>query len=213
MDKKDCVTAAVIVAHPDDETLWAGGTILLHPDWQWTVIALCRASDPDRAPKFRRALQQFGARGNIGDLDDGPEQVPLAELDIRQAILSLLSETSFDLILTHSPYGEYTRHLRHEETNRAVSTLWGKGAISAPEIWMFAYEDGSKQHLPRPIKTAHRLNTIPESIWQQKYRIITELYGFAAESFEARITPREEAFWCFRSVNECQKWKERGKAQ
>jgi len=24
-------TVAIIVAHPDDETLWAGGTILSHP--------------------------------------------------------------------------------------------------------------------------------------------------------------------------------------
>ena len=132
MGKKDCVTAEVIVAHPDDETLRAGGTILLHPDWQWTVIALCRASDPDRAPKFRRALQQLGARGNIGHLDDGPEQVPFPELDIRQAILSLLLETSFDLMLTHSPYGEYTRHLRHEETSRAVLLCGEKGLFPPP---------------------------------------------------------------------------------
>ena len=213
MSKKDIVTAAVIVAHPDDEALWAGGTILLHPDWQWTVIALCRASDLDRAPKFRRVLQKLGARGNIGDLDDGQEQLPLAELDVQQAILSLLPKTSFDLILTHSPYGEYTRHLRHEETSRVVAALWEEGEISATELWMFAYEDGEKRYLPRPIETAHRLNKIPESIWQQKYQIITELYGFAAESFEARTTPREEAFWCFRSADEFQKWKERGKDQ
>ena len=25
----------MIVAHPDDETLWAGGTILKHPEWHW----------------------------------------------------------------------------------------------------------------------------------------------------------------------------------
>jgi len=24
--------ASVIVAHPDDETLWAGGTIMMHPE-------------------------------------------------------------------------------------------------------------------------------------------------------------------------------------
>ena len=149
---------------------------------------------------------------NYRDLDDGPEQMPLVEADIRRTILSLVTETSFDLILTHSPYGEYTRNLRHEETGRAVSALWGKGGISAPQLWMFAYEDGKKQYLPRPIKTAHRLDKILESIWRQKYRIITELYGFAAGSFEAKTTPREEAFWCFRSASEFQKWKEKGKS-
>jgi hypothetical protein len=35
--------AAIIVAHPDDETIWSGGLILKKPEWQWTVLSLCRA--------------------------------------------------------------------------------------------------------------------------------------------------------------------------
>ena len=34
-------------------------------------------------------------------------------------------------------------------------------------------------------------------IWQKKYSIITEVYGFGADSFEARTTPHQEAFWIF----------------
>jgi len=200
------VKAAVIVAHPDDVTLWAGGTILMHADWQWTVVSLCRASDPDRAPKFRRALRELGAKGEIGDLDDGPRQEPLTQSDIRQSILSLLPETKFSLIMTHSPWGEYTRHLRHEETSRAVASLWENGDLSADELQMFAYEDGGKSYLPRPIKSAHRSVNLPDNIWQQKYRIVTRLYGFEPESYEAKIVQREEAFWCFRSVAEFEKW-------
>jgi LmbE family N-acetylglucosaminyl deacetylase len=45
-------TVAVIVAHPDDETLWAGGTILSHPTWNCFIISLCSGSDPDRNPGF-----------------------------------------------------------------------------------------------------------------------------------------------------------------
>jgi LmbE family N-acetylglucosaminyl deacetylase len=30
---------AIIVAHPDDETLWAGGTILNHPSWKCFIIS------------------------------------------------------------------------------------------------------------------------------------------------------------------------------
>ena len=32
--------AAAIVAHPDDEILWAGGTILTRSDLQWDVVTL-----------------------------------------------------------------------------------------------------------------------------------------------------------------------------
>ena len=70
-------TAAVIVAHPDDETLWAGGTILTHPGINWVILTLCRKSDPDRAPRFFKAIEQFGAKGLMADLDDGPDQKPL----------------------------------------------------------------------------------------------------------------------------------------
>src|ERR1017187_11037633 len=67
----------VVLAHLDDETLWCGGYILTHPEFLWRVVTLCRALDPDRAPKFRQALQQLGAKGEMADLDDGPDQAPL----------------------------------------------------------------------------------------------------------------------------------------
>jgi len=31
---------AVIVAHPDDETLWAGGLLIDHPEWDVFVACL-----------------------------------------------------------------------------------------------------------------------------------------------------------------------------
>ena len=67
-------TVAIIVAHPDDEILWAGGTILTHPDCELFVVSLCRGNDNDRAPKFFKALKVLKAKGRIGVLDDGPEQ-------------------------------------------------------------------------------------------------------------------------------------------
>jgi LmbE family N-acetylglucosaminyl deacetylase len=202
----DNLNAAVIVAHPDDETLWAGGTILMHQHWRWNIIALCRASDIDRAPRFRRALQELGASGNIGDLDDSREQTPLPEQEVRQTIIKLLTATDYDLVVTHSPFGEYTRHRRHEETGRAVASLWKDEKIRAKEVWMFAYEDGGKKYFPRAIGSAHLSLRLPDAVWQQKYRIITALYGFEADSYEAQTTPVEEAFWRFNSVKEFQNW-------
>ena len=199
---------AVIVAHPDDETIWAGGTLLLHPNWQLTIMSLCRGDDPDRAPKFYRACDEFKAAAYIGRLDDGPEQMPLGDAEVQQKILSLLPlpEKHYDMILTHSPYGEYTRHLRHEEISRAVVSLWSDKQLSAGEIRMFAYEDGGKRYLPKPITKAHHFIYLAEDIWRKKYRIITELYGFTPDSFEAKSAGRKEAFWCFKSTAEFNKW-------
>ncbi|NHJ15213.1 MAG: PIG-L family deacetylase [Candidatus Thorarchaeota archaeon] len=209
MEKRKHVTAAVIVAHPDDETIWAGGTVLNHSDWHWTIVSLCRGSDTDRAPRFVRAVQQLGGVSKIGDLDDGPEQLPLSEVDVQQVVLSLLPEMHFDLILTHSPHGEYTRHRRHEETGTAVASLWEREVIKAKEVWMFAYEDsgkGGKDDLPKAIKTAHLISYLPEDIWRRKYIIVTDTYGFAPGTYEAYIAMREEAFWCFQSPAEFREW-------
>ena len=201
-------TVAVVVAHPDDETLWAGGTILNRPSWHCFIVTLCRASDSDRAPRFFQALARLGADGKMGDLDDGPEQTPLVENELQGTILQLLPQEHFDLVITHSPMGEYTRHRRHEEISRAVITLWQEGKISTDELWLFAYEDGGKQYLPRPIATATLYFTLPEEIWQKKYRMITETYGFEKTGFEAETTPRAEAFWRFTNSKDVQHWLE-----
>ena len=115
---------AVIVAHPDDETLWAGGLLLSHPEWSPFVVTLCRGEDPDRAPKFFKALERLGAKGIMGKLDDGPDQFPLSSEHVEDTILSLLPKLEFDILLTHAPQGEYTWHRRHGEVSRAVQELW-----------------------------------------------------------------------------------------
>ncbi|HUS47952.1 MAG TPA: PIG-L family deacetylase [Phycisphaerae bacterium] len=180
--------------------------MLMHPTWTWTVAAMCRASDPDRAPKFFKAMDCLGAKGSIGDLDDGPEQVPLPCEAVTRAAVSVLPAARYDVVFTHSPFGEYTRHRRHEETARAVLALWRTGRLRAGELRLFAYEDGRGGHRPRAIRDAHQIVALPEEIWRKKHSIIVDIYGFQSGSFEADTTPREEAFWCFDSPAAAGAW-------
>jgi len=189
------VNCAVIVAHPDDETLWAGGTLLMHPDSDWTVVALTHKNDADRADRFRKALEHYGAAGAMGDLDDGPEQKPLRTVDVEDAIVDLLPSSHYDLILTHGLWGEYTRDKRHEEVAKAVMALRDSQRISTGEIWMFAYEDDGGKHLPRAVESADAYIHLPKDIWEHKHQIVTDVYGYAPDSFEATAAPRDEAFW------------------
>jgi LmbE family N-acetylglucosaminyl deacetylase len=200
----------VVVAHPDDETLWAGGLILSHPQVHWTVLSLTRESDPDRGPKFYRVLKELNATGRLADLDDGPEQEPLAEATVEQTILELLPDQRFDLVLTHGPRGEYTRHRRHEEVSRAVRLLWSNGDLPAGELWLLAYTDQGGRELPSAELSAHLHFDFPGEVWDTKYRLITETYGFSTNSWEARVTPRVEGFWRFSSPANLAKWLEGG---
>jgi LmbE family N-acetylglucosaminyl deacetylase len=199
-------TVAVIVAHPDDETLWAGGTILSHPAWKWFIVCLCRGNDKDRSPRFYNTLKILKSEGIMGDLDDGPEQKPLEENEVGQAILNLLPPKHFSLIISHNPTGEYTRHLRHEEVGKAVIKLWNAGKISADELWAFAYTDHNKKHYPVAEENATRIRLLTKRIWQRKYHIITETYGFQKDGFEAETTPKTEAFWQFTDPSVAKKW-------
>lgn len=205
MNKKKSKIVAVIVAHPDDETLWAGGTILSHPLYKWFIVCLCRKSDTDRASRFNNALKVLKSEGIMGDLDDGPEQKPLDEKEVEHTILQFLPSMHFDLVISHNPSGEYTRHIRHEEVGKAVIKLWHAGKISANELWTFAYEDGDKEYYPRPIETATIYRVLTKRIWLKKYSMITETYGFGKNSFEAETTPRAESFWQFTNTNDAKK--------
>jgi LmbE family N-acetylglucosaminyl deacetylase len=191
-------SVAIIVAHPDDETLWAGGTILSHPEWNCFVVCLSRSSDNDRAPRFYNAMKELRAEGVMGDIDDGPEQHLLNENEIENEILKLLPKSHYYLIITHNEAGEYTRHRRHEEVNRAVVKLWRTGKISASELWTFAYEDGNAKYFPKAVENATFYQKLPEEIWQCKRNIITGTYGFTENSWETETTPLAEAFWQFK---------------
>jgi hypothetical protein len=146
----------------------------------------------------------------MGDLDDGPEQKALDEKEVENYILKLLPEEHFDLIISHNPSGEYTRHLRHEETGKAVINLWHAGQIFTNELWTFAYEDGNKQYYPRPVKNTPIYNKLTQRIWLRKYRLITETYGFEKNSWESNSVTKSESFWKFTDANDAENWLNNG---
>lgn len=201
-------SVAVIVAHPDDETLWAGGTMIKLPSWNWFIVCLCRKSDAERSEKFYKVLKLLDAKGVMGDLDDGPDQIPLEETDVENTILKLLPAIHFDIIISHNPTGEYTKHLRHEEISRAVIKLWNKEKISADELLLFAYEDGNKKYFPKPVAAANIQQLLNKKTWLKKYNLIKDTYGFKKDSWEAQTCPKGEAFWRFTNPEDAMLWLE-----
>ncbi len=185
----------VIVAHPDDEVLWCGGFLLMHPEYKWHVVVMCRKSDPDREPRFHRSLERLGATGVIGDLDDAQDQEPLPDDLLDRSIRELLEyPQTVDLLLTHGVEGEYTRHRRHEECHRSVMRLRKSRFVTANELRCFAYHDSFGTECPGPRSDAGRRIVLSPDIRKEKRSLLTKTYGFAPTSWEARCAPMVEAF-------------------
>ena len=175
-----------------------GGLILRHPDWEWRIVALSRADDPDRAPRFRHAGDVYGAQVAMSDLDDSPTLAQLSSslIEIKERVRGAISDFGFrisDLLFTHGARGEYTRHLRHEQVHRAVREMWEEGELGG-DILFFAYTDDGRTHPPEPAPDARILVNLMPDEYARKQEIIRGIYGFGDGSFEATAAGPVEAF-------------------
>lgn len=120
--------AAMIVAHPDDESLWGAGIVIRYPK-DWTIFC-CTVPfhDPVRAEKFKDACRVLGAVPIASNLSErgGPIEIP--KLD------------EYDLVVTHNSIGEYG-HVQHMELHNAIKSRWpdkticfGYGSQAAPQL-------------------------------------------------------------------------------
>ncbi len=104
---------ALVVAHPDDESLFFGGLLAAEPG-NWTIIccSIPRA-DPIRAWKFFDACEVLRARPRLLPFIESWPEKGLGNID-------LLELSGFDQIVTHNAVGEYG-HVQHVTLNRVLA--------------------------------------------------------------------------------------------
>lgn len=101
---------ALVVAHPDDESLWFGGLLASEPgDWTIVCCSIPRA-DPERAWKFFNACEVLGAKARLLPYTEAGPKEPLPHL-------GLIDLSGFDQVVTHNSVGEYG-HFQHTHLNR-----------------------------------------------------------------------------------------------
>ncbi|MFR4599333.1 MAG: Ig-like domain-containing protein [Coprobacillus cateniformis] len=111
----------MIVAHPDDETLWGGGHLLRD---KYFILCLTNSFNEVRKDEFYKAIEYIGAKGIIlsyPDLNNGTKSNWEHNKEgVRKDVDMVLGFKEWETIATHSPIGE-TGHRHHKFTSKIVT--------------------------------------------------------------------------------------------
>lgn len=185
--------ALVIVAHPDDETIWMGGTIRKQADVRWTIFSLCRSNDIDREPKFRRVCALYNAECIITNLDDeGNLELNEAKEEAKRLILENVNANDYDYIFTHGSNGEYGHYI-HIAIHEAVSELIKTGKLKPDAVFYFNYFKKNKHSLQVPNSENFYVDLTASELLDKK-RVVAEIHGYAIDGIDVGYCTNPEVF-------------------
>lgn len=157
------VNNLMIVAHPDDETLFGGAHLISD---RYLVVCLTnarsyRAADFNAAMDISEDERIMLSYPDTQELPDGKLQYDpdynwdYDQLAIQNDINLLLNYKQWDTVVTHNPAGEYG-HYHHKKVNKYTTDLYKKSPTCAKRFMYFAkyYEkeqltDAVKSTLPQ----------------------------------------------------------------
>jgi LmbE family N-acetylglucosaminyl deacetylase len=178
----------LIVAHADDELIWAGEKLIKEKE-QWDILCVVTPDyqSPFRIPIFLNKVSEYlSANTEMLPFEDTGFHLPING-DLFTPITKKLNSKEWTQILTHGPKGEYG-HAHHiqvhnlvirvaQETNN-IDKLWVFDPIKHDKIEslteekrkMFAatYDDETDLPEGHPIKWIHGWNTTQG--WEENIR-------------------------------------------
>lgn len=188
----------MIVAHPDDETLWGGGHLI---QGNYLVVCLTNGDDPVRKRDFMNVLEVSKDKGLIlsyPDLIDKKKGVGIEnrstweyeQLAIRKDIDTLLKYKKWNIVVTHNPDGEYG-HQHHRYTSRHVTDIY-EMQPSCAKNFMYFGKYYAKDKMTQNVKA--ELPALSEDVYKQKKKMMDQYQSKLATLYEVyyHMTPYED---------------------
>lgn len=171
----------MVVAHPDDETLFFGGLIMSKPDENWRIIVATDGNadgrGADRKQELQQACRHLGT-DNVVQLSFPDVYENRLDVERLQAELQKHSE-NVTQVYTHGPIGEYG-HPHHQDVSFAVHNLF---ATKVP-VFSPAYNHFPEQRV-----------LLSKAQFDKKFQIISEVYkGESARFMHLLPVTWEEGF-------------------
>lgn len=109
----------MVVAHPDDESIFGGANLLRETGWK--VICLTNGNNATRSNEFYRAMNMIGVSCEIWDYPDEYEGTFDAD-QLRKDLSKVFRKNKMNRIVTHNLEGEYG-HSQHKSLSRILHDL------------------------------------------------------------------------------------------
>lgn len=116
----------MIVAHPDDETIWGGSHLI---NGNYTVLCITNGNNKKRKKEFMKVMEKTHSKGIILSFPDKTkgkrDNWKSCKKDIQREIQKEIDSKDWDKIVTHNPDGEYG-HIHHKKVSKYVTMILEK---------------------------------------------------------------------------------------
>ena len=136
----------MIVAHPDDESIFGGGHLLMD---KYTVVCITCGTVDYRVEEFKEVMSKTNDDYiMLGFTDRENTTGPISNWyyeynEIYNTLYDIIKNNEWDMIVTHNPNGEYG-HIHHIMTSEIVSNITNKNNLYYFGHWNYDGVDGPK---------------------------------------------------------------------
>ena len=188
------VESLMIVAHPDDETLWGSEELLKN---KYLVICITCGTNKKREKEIEAALKISKDRLIVLDK---PDKVKGKRSDwkhykkqIEYELKYVIKKKKWNTIVTHNPEGEYG-HIHHKITSNIVTKVYNKEKIGKLKYF-------GKYYSKKRINQNKFAREIPEDIYDMKIEMID---SYKSQAF---IKNRFNQMYKYENLINAEDWK------